>query len=120
MSNSIYAKKLCEALEKDLKESNDKFETVKYFRQNMISVAIWIACINSYYNKKELSVEDIYRKVNQIVRTSRPSVVRYLEEAKNSKYLEFHKSPNDKRSYRIIPSEKTIYEFEQWSEVFNV
>jgi len=111
VTNNIYAKKLCEALEKDLKESNDKFETVKYFRQNMISVAIWIACINSYYNKKELSVEDIYRKVNQIVRTSRPSVVRYLEEAKNSKYLEFHKSSNDKRSYRIIPSEKTIYEF---------
>ena len=48
VTNSIYAKKLCEALEKDLKESNDKLETVKYFRQNMISVAIWMACINSY------------------------------------------------------------------------
>ena len=120
MSDKIYAKKLCKALERDLKESNEKFETVKYFRQNMVSVAIWISCINSYYNKNELSVEDILRKVNAIVRTSRPSVVRYLEEAKNSKYLEFHKSSNDKRSYSIKPSEKTIYEFEQWSEVFNV
>jgi len=120
VTDKIYAKKLCKALERDLIESNEKFETVKYFRQNMISVAIWIACINSFYNKKELNVEDIYRKVNEIVRTSRPSVVRYLKEAKNSKYLEFHKSPNDKRSYRIMPSEKTIYEFEQWSEVFNV
>ena len=120
MSNKIYAKKLCEALEKDLKESNDKFETVKYFRQNMVSVAIWITCVNSHYNKKDLSVEDIFRRVNEIVRTSRPSVVRYLEEAKNSKYLEFNKSSIDKRSYRIMPSEKTIYEFEQWSEVFNV
>ncbi|MDA7443080.1 hypothetical protein N8775_02060 [Candidatus Pelagibacter ubique] len=120
MSKNIYAKKLCKALEQDLKESNEKFETVKYFRQNMVSVAIWLACINSYYNKKDLSVEDIYRKVNQIVRTSRPSVVRYLEEAKNSEYLEFHKNSNDKRSYKIIPREKTIYEFEQWSDVFNV
>ena len=117
---SEFSKKLCLALEKDLKESNLKYETIKYFRQNMITVIIWTNSISYFYNKKELNVEDIYRRVNEIVRTSRPSVVRYLEEAKNSKYLEFYKSSNDKRSYRIIPSEKTIYEFEQWSEVFNV
>jgi hypothetical protein len=117
---SDFSKKLCFALEKDLKESNLKYETVKYFRQNMISVIIWINTMSYFYNKKELNVEDIYRKVNEIVRTSRPSVMKYLEEAKRKNYLQFTMSRNDKRAYNITPTEKTINEFEKWSEVFSV
>jgi len=117
---SDFSKKLCLALEVDLKESNLKYETLKYFRQNMISVIIWINTMSYFYNKKELKAEDIYRKVNEIVRTSRPSVMKYLEEAKQQNYLKFNTSKNDKRAYSITPSEKTINEFEKWSEVFNV
>jgi len=117
---SDFSKKLCLALEKDLKESNLKYETVKYFRQNMISVIIWISTMSYFYNKKELNAEDIYRIVNEIVRTSRPSVMKYLGEAKQKKYLQFTMSRNDKRAYSITPSEITIYEFEKWSEVFRI
>lgn len=117
---SDFSKKLCLALEIDLKQSNLKFKSVKYFRQNMVSVIIWITTMSYFYNKKELNVEDIYRKVNEIVRVSRPSVVKYLEEAKDQDYLKFTTSKNDKRAYSITPSEITIYEFEKWSEVFRI
>ena len=117
---SDFSKKLCLALEKDLKESNLKYETVKYFRQNMISVIIWISTMSYFYNKKELNAEDIYRIVNEIVRTSRPSVMKYLDEAKQKKFLQFTVSRNDKRANSITPTEKTINEFEKWSEVFSI
>lgn len=112
--------KLCKALEEDLLESNDKYETVKFFRRNITTVTIWLKTIRAYYEKKEINVEDIFRRANQITNTSRPSVVSILDEAKAKGYLLFTMNKKDKRSYDIKPSKLTIEQFEKWAEVFNV
>jgi hypothetical protein len=103
----------------DLKESNEKFKTVKFFRKNIQTVAIWLYVLGSYFKKKNINIEDVYNEVNQIQRTSKPSVKNYLDEAKGLNFLIFENSIKDKRSKNITPSELTINEFLEWKKLFD-
>ena len=50
-----------EALEKDLIVSNQKYETVKFFRSEIVSVWIWFIIMKNYYTKSNnnLNIEKI-------------------------------------------------------------
>lgn len=103
----------------DLKTSNEKFKTVKFFRKNIQTVVIWLYVLSSFYRQKIINIEDIYNEVNKIKRTSKPSVKNYLDEAKRLNFLIFENNIEDKRSKTVKPSELTINEFLHWKKLFD-
>ena len=108
-----------ETLEKDLTISNQKYETVKFFRSEIVSVWIWFIIMKNYYDKKNntLNIEKILEKIPSQY-ASRPKLLKIMTTAVEKKYLIKKTDDIDKRKNFLEPSELTIKEFEEWAQVF--
>ena len=108
-----------EALEKDLIVSNQKYETVKFFRSEIVSVWIWFIIMKNYYTKSNnnLNIEKILEKIPSQY-ASRPKLLKIMTTAVEKKFLIKRINSNDKRKNFLEPSELTIKEFEEWAQVF--
>ena len=108
-----------ETLEKDLTISNKKYETVKFFRSEIVSVWIWFIIMKNYYDKKNntLNIEKILAQIPSQY-ASRPKLLKIMATAVEKKYLIKKTDSNDKRKNFLEPSELTIKEFEEWAQVF--
>ena len=110
--------KLLKTLKKDLKQSNSDFETVKFFRKDIVSVWIWFCVLEQYYNNNNNnSIENIMIEIpNEYA--SRPTIFKIIDDAVSKKYFEKIVDSNDKRKYNLFPTSQTIKEFEEWAKVF--
>ena len=110
--------KFLQILKKDLNQSNSDFETVKFFRKDIVSVWIWFCVLEQYYNNNNNnSIENIMIEIpNEYA--SRPTIFKIIDDAVSKKYFEKIVDSNDKRKYNLFPTSQTIKEFEEWSKVF--
>jgi len=109
--------KLLQNLKKDLNQSNSDFETVKFFRKDIVSVWIWFSVLEQYYDNNNNNIENIIREIpNEYA--SRPKIFKIIDNAVAKNYFKKILNENDKRKYNLLPTSKTIKEFEEWSKVF--
>ena len=109
--------KFLQSLKKDLNQSNSDFETVKFFRKDIVPFWIWLCVLEQYYNNNNNNIENI---ISQFPReyASRPTIFKIIDDAVSKKYFEKIADENDKRKYNLFPTSQTIKEFEEWSKVF--
>ena len=110
--------KLLKTLKKDLNQSNSDFETVKFFRKDIVSVWIWFCVLEQYYNNNNyINIENIMSEIpNEYA--SRPTIFKIIDDAFSKKYFDKIVDKNDKRKYNLFPTSKTIKEFEEWATIF--
>jgi len=109
--------KFLKSLKKDLKQSNSDFETVKFFRKDIVSVWIWFCVLEQYYSNNNNNIENIMIEIpNEYA--SRPTIFKIIDYATSKKYFEKIVDNNDKRKYNLFPTSQTIKEFEEWAKVF--
>ena len=103
----------------DLKISNDLYPSIKFFRQSIHSVQIWLMCLKSYHDENYfLNLETIYRETNKLKLISRPSIVKFIKEAERNDYIYLTKNKIDKRGLLIFPTDQTVLEYQTWSKNF--
>ena len=114
--------KFLQSLKKDLNQSNSDFETVKFFRKDIVSVWIWFCVLEQYYNNNNNNDNDnnIENIISEIPKeyASRPTIFKIIDDAVSKKYFEKIVDENDKRKYNLFPTSQTIKEFEEWAKVF--
>ena len=111
--------KFLQSLKKDLNQSNSAYETVKFFRKDMVSVWIWFCVLEQYYNNNNNNnnIENIMREIpNEYA--SRPKIFKIIDDAVSKKYFKKIVDEKDKRKYNLFPTSQTIQEFEKWAKVF--
>ena len=111
--------KLLQNLKKDLNQSNSDFETVKFFRKDIVSFWIWFSVLEQYYdnNNNKNNIENIMREIpNEYA--SRPKIFKIIDNAVAKNYFKKILNENDKRKYNLLPTSQTIKEFEEWVKVF--
>ena len=108
---------LLQTLKKDLNISNIEFETVKFFRKDIVSVWIWFSVLEQFYNNNINNIENIITEIpNEYA--SRPTIFKIIDDAVSKKYFKKIVDDNDKRKYNLSPTSQTIKEFEEWAKVF--
>ena len=112
--------KLVQSLKKDLNQSNSDFETVKFFRKDIVSVWIWFCVLEQYYNNNNNNNNNIENIMSEIPKeyASRPTIFKIIDNAVSKKYFEKIVDKNDKRKYNLFPTSQTLKEFEEWAKVF--
>ena len=109
--------KLLEILENDLNISNNKFETVKFFRKDIASLWVWFIVLKSFYKKTKVTPDLVLSSIPKEY-TSRVTIFKILDNAVKKKYFSKEIDINDKRKFIISPTNITIEEFEKWSLIF--
>jgi hypothetical protein len=110
--------KFLQNLKKDLNKSNSNFETVKFFRKDIVSVWIWFCVLEQYFNNNNNNnIENIMSEIPKEY-ASRPTIFKIIDDAVSKKYFEKIADKIDKRKYNLFPTSQTIKEFEEWAKVF--
>ena len=109
--------KLIQNLKQDLKERLNDFETVKFFRKDIVSYWIWFSVLERYYNNNNNNIESIIQEIPGEL-GSRPTLFKVIDNAVAKKYFFKELDKKDKRKFNLIPSQQTIKEFEEWAKIF--
>ena len=109
--------KLIHNLKQDLKERLNVFETVKFFRKDIVSYWIWFSVLEKYYDNNNNNIESVIKDIPSDL-GSRPTLFKVIDTAVAKKYFIKELDKEDKRKLNLIPSEKTIKEFEEWAKIF--
>ena len=109
--------KLIQNIKQDLKLNLNKYQTVKFFRKDIISYWIWFEVLEQYYNNNNNNVESIIQDIPGEL-GSRPTLFKVIDTAVHKKYFIKELDKIDKRKFNLIPSQQTIKEFEEWAKIF--
>ena len=109
--------KLIQNLKKDLGLNLNKYQTVKFFRKDIVSYWIWFEVLEQYYNNDNNNIESIIQKIPSEL-GSRPTLFKVIDTAVAKKYFIKELDKKDKRKFNLIPSKQTIEEFEEWAKIF--
>ena len=110
--------KLIQNLKQDLKERLNDFKTVKFFRKDIVSYWIWISVLEKHFNNNNNNnIESIIQNIPGEL-GSRPTIYKIIDNAVAKKYFTKELDKEDKRKFNLIPSQKTIEEFKEWSKIF--
>jgi len=110
--------KICKILLENISGNNNLQSSVSFFIKDVITMTIWLFILKSFYEKKDINIEDIAREIAPSNRISKPSLRLILENAKQKKFIKFTHNKNDQRSWVIEPEAITINEFNQWTKIF--
>ena len=108
--------KLIQNLKQDLKERLNVFETVKFFRKDVVSYWIWFSVLEKHYNNNN-NIESIIQNIPGEL-GSRPTLFKVIDTAVAKKYFIKELDKKDKRKFNLTPTQQTIKEFEEWSKIF--
>ena len=108
--------KLIQNLKQDLTLNLNKYQTVKFFRKDIISYWIWFSVLEKYYNNNN-NIESIIQNIPGEL-GSRPTLFKIIDTAVAKKYFIKELDKEDKRKFNLIPSQQTIKEFEEWAIIF--
>ena len=110
--------KLIQNLKQDLKLNLNKYQTVKFFRKDIVSYWIWFLVLEQYYNNNNNNnIESIIQNIPSEL-GSRPTLFKVIDTAVAKKYFIKELDKKDKRKFNLIPSQLTIKEFEEWAIIF--
>src|SRR5210317_1069666 len=104
--------KLIQNLKQDLKVNLNKYQTVKYFRKDIVSFWIWFSVLEQYYNNNNNNnnIESVIKDIPSDL-GSRPTLFKVIDTAVTKKYFIKELDKKDKRKFNLIPSQQTIQEF---------
>ena len=110
-------------LKHDFEKSNRKYDSIKFFRSELVLIYIWFWILENYYKSKEnqsfkSNVETLISEIPKEL-GSRPTIFKFIEQAISSKFIIKVIDPEDKRKSNLKPSVQTIQEFEEWSNGFS-
>ena len=110
-------------LKHDFEKSNEKFNSIKFFRSELVLIFIWIWILENYYKSREdqsykSNVETLVSEIPKQL-GSRPTIFKFIEKAIASKFIIKIIDSKDKRKWNLKPSEQTIQEFEEWANGFS-
>ena len=110
-------KKFISFIKNDFEKSNDKYQSIKFFRSNIILIFIWFWTLEKMYKKKNLNIEKL---IDDIPRGfgSRPTIFKFINLAVNKKYLLKIPDTTDKRKFLLYLSNQSILDFESWARGF--
>ena len=108
--------KLIRNLKQDLIVNLNKYQTVKFFRKDIISYWIWFEVLEQYYNNNN-NIESIIQNIPSEL-GSRPTLFKVIDTAVAKKYFIKELDKKDKRKFNLIPYQQTIEEFEEWAKIF--
>ena len=110
-------------MKEDFEISNKKYNTIKFFRSELVLVFIWFWVLENHYKSKknQLFKSNVEMLVSEIPKQlgSRPTIFKFIEQAIASKHIIRVVDPSDKRKWNLKPSDQTIQEFEEWSNGFS-
>jgi hypothetical protein len=109
--------KLIQNLKNDLEKSLNKYETVKFFRKDIVSYWIWFSVLETYYDNNNNNIESIIQNIPGEL-GSRPTLFKVIDTAVAKKYFIKELDKEDKRKFNLIPAQQTIKEFEEWAKIF--
>ena len=111
--------KLIHNLKQDLTERLNIFETVKFFRKDIVSYWIWFSVLEKYYdnNNNNNNIESVIKNIPGEL-GSRPTLFKVIDTAVAKKYFIKELNKEDKRKFNLVPSQQTIKEFEEWAKIF--
>jgi len=80
--------KLIKNLKQDLKLNLDKYQTVKFFRKDIVSYWIWFSVLEQYYNNNNNNnnIENIIQSISSKL-GSRPKLFKFINTAVAKKYF---------------------------------
>ena len=112
--------KLIQNLKKDLGFNLNKYQTVKFFRKDIVSYWIWFEVLEKNYNNNNNNNNNIESIIQNIPSElgSRPTFFKIINAAVAKKYFIKVLDKEDKRKFNLIPSQKTIEEFKEWAKIF--
>jgi len=110
-------KKFISFIKNDFENSNSKFQTIKFFRSNIILIFIWFWTLEKMYNKKILNIEQLIDDIPKGF-GSRPTIFKFINLAIKKKYLLKISDPKDKRKFQLKLSDVSTSEFENWAKGF--
>lgn len=87
--------------------------TVDYFRQTTKHYQIWLSVLSSYFQKEEISIEQIKKVTKNI---SLKTISSIISDAEKLNYISRVKFAKDTRKKNIIPTAKTIKDYKSWVE----
>ena len=58
-------KKFISFIKNDFEKSNDKYQSIKFFRSNIILIFIWFWTLEKMYNKKDLNIEKLIDDIQE-------------------------------------------------------
>ena len=74
--------KFLKFLRYDFELSNEKYETVRYFRSDLVLIFIWIYVLEQFYSKKKSSVEELINYIPKNI-ASRPTIYKFINQSVN-------------------------------------
>tara|TARA_B110000008_G_C16446530_1_gene354186 strand:+ start:171 stop:524 length:354 start_codon:yes stop_codon:yes gene_type:complete len=103
----------------DFEVSNSKYPTVRFFRSEVLLIYLWFVILEKHYLNEDTSMEDYYKILPDDLNISKPTFLKFLDNAVEKKYIIKVAYPNDKRKFLLKPSDLVIREFEVWSKGFS-
>ena len=110
-------KKFIIFIKNDFENSNSKYQTIKFFRSNIILIFIWFWTLEKMYNKENLNIEQLIEDIPKGF-GSRPTIFKFINLSIKKKYLLKINDPSDKRKFQLKLSKESIEEFESWAKGF--
>ena len=108
--------KLAKYLISDLEGDASK-PSIKFFRSSgAYGYVIWLTIMNAYYEKKNISIEEIVNDVE--VYASRRTVLDFINRGVAANFIKKINSNEDKRKILITPTKITVQEYSEWSDEF--
>ena len=108
---------LLSKLAKNLNTQTKDRETVLFFRRDIVHIMVWINLLKFHYETKDCNAEQIVSEIPKSY-ASRPTIFKIIENAVTKKYILKTVNVNDKRKYNLLPSSRTVKEFEAWALTF--
>ena len=110
--------KLIQNLTQDLEKNLNKFQTVKFFRKDIVSYWIWFLVLEKHFdnNNNNNNIESIIQNIPGEL-GSRPTLFKVIDIAVAKKYFIKVLDKKDKRKFNLIPSQQTVKEFEEWAKM---
>ena len=110
-------KKFIMFLKNDFENSNEKYESIKFFRSNIVLIFIWFWTLEKMYKKKNLNIEKLIDDIPKGF-GSRPTIFKFINLAIKRKYLLKTSDTADKRKFILRLSNQSILDFESWAKGF--
>jgi len=108
------ASKICNNLLDNIFKICKDDNSLRFFRRDFESRAIWLHILNAHFAKETINIEQLARSIATTSTISKPTLRLILDNAVHKGFLKFVKSKKDLRSVNIELEDRTIKEFKDW------
>ena len=113
ISDSL-ASNICVGLLEDTLKISKADNSLKYFRKDFASRAVWFLILKAHFEKKDITIEILARAVAEVSIISKPTLRQIVDNAMHKGFIKLVDSKKDHRSMNIVLEDVTITEFKEW------